>query len=134
MTITTYTTFAAALAALSVTGVTRKLTAPPTSIATADLPAMWPGLPRGEEPSMTFKTAGGWPTLICDLIVAIEPVGQNTQGANYTATLAIMDALSTALRASSIGRASLTWTINANVQVIVSDTTYWAVVCTVTGY
>ena len=133
MTITSYTTLSAGLAALTVTGVTRKLTAPPASIETADLPTSWPGLPRGEEPPLTFQTAGGWPTLVCDFIIAVEAVGQNTQGGNYSSTLTIMDALSTALRGASIGRATLRWTINANVQVIVGSTTYWAVVATVTA-
>ena len=133
MTITSYTTFSAGLAALSVTGVTRQLTAPPASLETADLPTSWPGLPRGEEPAFTFQTPAGWPTLICDLIIAIEPVGQNTQSANYTATVAIMDALSTALRGLSLGRTMPTWIINANVQVIVGGANYWAVVATVSG-
>lgn len=133
MTITSYTTFAGALAALSVTGVTRNLTTPPASIETADLPAMWPGLPRGEEPPFTFQTSGGWPEITCELIIAVEPIGQSTQSANYTATLSIMDALCTALRGAEIGRSLLRWTINTNVQVVVGSTTYWAVVATVTG-
>jgi hypothetical protein len=131
--ITSYATFTTALAALTVTGVTRKLDAPPTSIGTADLPAMWPGLPRGEEPPMTFQAGGGWPAMFCDLVIALEPVGQNTQSANYAATVTMMDNLSTALRGANIGRASLRWSITANVQVDVSGTPYWAVIATIEG-
>lgn len=131
--ITPYATFTSGLAALTVTGVTRKFTAPPTSIGTADLPAMWPGLPRGEEPGMAFQDNGGWPAMFCDLVIALEPVGQNTQSANYAATVAMLDNLSTALRGANIGRASLRWSITANVQVDVSGTPYWAVIATIEG-
>ena len=132
--ITTYSTFTTALAGLSVTGVERSYTHPPTALSTADLPAMWPGLPSGDEPMLTYQTNGGWPEMTCDLIIAVEPVGQNTQSANYTDMLTSMDNLSTALRTASIGRGPLTWNITGNVQVDVAGTTYWAVIATVTGY
>jgi len=131
--ITSYSTYTVALAALSVTGVTRKFTHPPASLATADLPAMWPGLPSGNEPAFTFQTSGGWPTLICDLTVAVEPVAQSTQSSNYDLMITIIDNLSTALRAASIGRSLLTWIITGNAQVTVAGTTYWAVIATVSG-
>ena len=133
MTITSYATYTAGLAALSVTGVTKKFTEPPGSIGTADLPAMWPGLPRGEEPAMTFQTSGGWPTLTCELIIAVEAVNQGTQAQNYALVVSILDNLSTALRTANLGRYLLTWTVNANATVEVSGTSYWAIVCTIAG-
>jgi hypothetical protein len=65
--------------------------------------------------------------------VALEPVGQNTQSANYAVTVAMLDTLSTALRtpANHIGRGPMTWTITANVQVNVAGTLYWAVIATI---
>jgi len=132
--ITTYSSFTSGLAALSVTGVERKYTHPPTALSTADLPAMWPGLPSGDEPHMTFQAGGGWPQLTCDLIIAVEPVGQNTQSVNYSNMITAMDNLSTALRGASIGRSTLTWNITGNVQIAVAGTTYWAVIATVSGY
>ena len=131
--ITTYAAFTTALAGLTVTGVTRKFTEPPESSGTADLPASWPGLPRGDEHPITFTSEGGWSTCVCDLVIAVEAVGQNTQSANYASTMTIIDALSTALRGTTIGRTKLLWTISANVQVIVAGTPYWAVVATVAG-
>lgn len=133
MVITSYETFIAGLTGLTVTGISRTFTEPPTSISSADLPAMYPGLPSGEETAMTFQTSGGWPTLTCDLIVAVEAVAQDTQSANFSATVEIMDNLSSALRLASIGRSALTWMITANVQVQIAGTTYWAVVATVNG-
>jgi len=132
--ITSYATFTTALAELSVTGVTRAFTHPPESLGTADLPALWPGLPSGNEPMLTFQTKGGWPEMTCDLVVAVEPVPQNIQSANYDDMITIIDNLSTALRAASIGRGPLTWTIAGNAQVTVAGTIYWAVIATVTGY
>lgn len=131
--ITTYATYTAALAALSVSGVTRKYTEPPASIGTADLPAMWPSLPHGSETPLTFAGGGGWPVLVCDLVIAIEAVNQGTQAQNYAAMIAQLDYMNTALRAASIGRAKLSWTITANAQVQVADTTYWAVIATIEG-
>ena len=132
--ITTYTAYVAALMDISVTGVTRVFDNPPASLGTADLPAMWPGLPRGEEPMVTFQANGGWPELYCDMIIAIEPVAQNTQAANFTAMLTAIDNLSSALRAATnVGRAGLRWSITANAQVDVAGTPYWAVIATVEG-
>lgn len=133
MTITTYKAFTTALAGLSVTGVKRKFKEPPTSIGTADIPAMWPGLPHGEESAITFTGEGGWSSCICDLVIAVEPAAQDTQTSNYAKTMTIIDALSTALRSTSIGRAKLGWAITANVQVAVAGTPYWAVIATVVG-
>lgn len=130
--ITTYASFVTALAALTVTGVTRKYSSPPASLNTADLPAMWPGLPRGDEPRMTFEGGGGWPALFCDLVIALEPYGGNTQLANFTATVAMFDNLSSALRSASIGRSGLRWSITADA-VDVSGTPYWAVMATIEG-
>ena len=132
--ITSYSTFTTALARLTVTGVERYYTHPPTSLSTADLPAMWPGLPSGDEPMLTFKTKGGWPEMTCELTIAVEPVAQDRQSANYTNMITAMDNLSTALRAATFGRGPITWTITGNAQVSVAGTTYWAVIATVTGY
>lgn len=128
---TTYAAFVAALAALSPSGVTRKFSNPPASLGTADLPALWPQLPSGNEPAFTFEGGGGWPVLSCGLVIAVEPVNQNTQPANYAAMVTMMDSLSTALRAADIGRSQITWSIAGNAQVDVAGTTYWAVIATV---
>jgi hypothetical protein len=83
---------------------------------------------------MTFTAEGGWSSIICDLVIAVEAVAQDTQSANYTSTMTIIDALSTALRATSvIGRAKLAWSIQTNVQVAVAGIPYWAVIATIEG-
>ena len=133
MAITTFAQFTNGLAGLSVTGVNRSYDHPPASIDTADLPALWIMLPSNDEPSFTFEGQGGWATLTCDVIIAVEPVGQNTQSANYDLTITILDNLCDALRDADIGRSKLTWAINTNVTIEISGTTYWAIVATVEG-
>jgi len=128
---TTYATFTSAIAALTVTGVTRKFTYPPASVETADLPCSYPALPRSIEDGWTFTGGGGWPAMFCDLVILLEPVGQNTQSANYAALIAMVDNLLTALRAASIGRAKINWEITTNVQVQVHDAAYWAIITTI---
>ena len=131
MSITTYATLVSYLGALTITGVTRKFTYPPTSLATADLPAMFPQLPRGEEAAMTFQANGGWPAMTCDLVVALEPAAQETQSANFSAAVAMLDKVSAALRGADVGKAPLSWRIEQT-GVTVAGINYWAVVAHVT--
>ena len=129
MAITSYTSFVAALAALSITGVTRAYTEPPRQLNTADLPCSYPSLPNGGENPITGEVAGGWPVLRADLVVLVEPWAQNTRAANYTATVAMMDNVSVAMRAADLARSRPRWTIRTEV-VSIGDTPYWAVICT----
>lgn len=130
---TTYATFLAALAGLSVTGVTKKFTYPPEALSSADLPAMWPQLPRGDDKPMTFGAAGGWPELIADLCIAVEPVGQSLQHSNFDTTVTALDNLGAALRGADIGKGTLSWTIKS-ARITVAGIDYWGVVATVTGH
>src|SRR3990172_10499159 len=110
MAITTYAAFVDSLRDTVVTGITRRYEEPPASVTTADLPASWPMLPIGNEPMLTGGgTAGGWAELICDLVIAVEPLAQGTQAQNYALMITIMDNLSTALRGriGAIGRGGL---------------------------
>lgn len=130
MTITSYTSFVAALAGLSITGVTRAYTEPPRQLNTADLPCSYPSLPSGSEALWTGDAAGGWPTMRADLVVLVEPWAQNTRSANYTATVALMDNIGAVLRAADLARSRPRWTIRTEV-VSIGDVPYWAVICTV---
>jgi hypothetical protein len=130
---TTYAAFVDGLEALTVSGVTRVFQGPPAALNTADLPAMWCQAPRGEEGAMTFLPGtGGWPSLVVDLLIATEPVGQSIQASNFALQVQLLDALATALRGADIGRAPLSWSIRA-VQITVAGNAYWGVSATVTG-
>lgn len=131
MAITTYTEFVTNLSALTITGVTRAYLEPPRQLATADLPTSYVRIPSGIETPITGDATGGWPTLRADLVVVLEPYRQNTQSANYTAALTMMDSVSSALRASTnLGKANARWTIRQDME-LYGETTYWVIVCNV---
>lgn len=134
---TTFTTFVDALEAVAVTGVNRYYTAgPPQSLNSSDLPAKFVQLPRGDDATITFGSLGGWPTLTADIVIAVEAVGQNVSAANFPATVAMMDALMTAMSlAEACGtftKSVPTYTIRQTV-IPVAGNDYWAVIATVTG-
>jgi hypothetical protein len=133
--ITSYTDYTAALASLVVEGVTRRYTSPPSQLHTADLPAQFVRLPEGREGPLTADGEGGWPALTAELVIAVEPVHQNTPAANYATTVALVDAVSAALRAvtpKQVCKSKLSWTIGARRDVL-GEQEYWLLVARVTG-
>ena len=129
----TYTAFAQALAALTITGVTRAVTEPPRQVSTADLPLQFVRLPTGEESARTRDHPGGWLSITCELVIVLEPVQQGTQPVNYAATLAMMDAVSVALRATDLANSRNRWTIRGDWIYLGGETVYWAVVASVSN-
>lgn len=130
---TTLTEFTTALGNLTVTGVTRAYDGPPTNLESADLPSMWVQLPQSDEAALTFSGAGGWPILRAQLIIAYQSSAQDTQAANWSGTLAILDALAAALRNTApgtLGESKPTWSIKPG-QVTVAGVDYWAVIADV---
>lgn len=127
---TTYTSFVAALAALTVTGVTRKYSEPPQQVNTADLPIMFTRLPAGDEAPITGQGNGGWPTLRADLVILVEPYHQSKSSVNYTLALSLMDALSAALRASDLAGGPTRWSIETRLDGV-GDTPYWMIIANV---
>ena len=128
----TYTEYAAMLAGLTIAGVTKAYNAPPTQLSMAQLPAQWPRLPIGETTIATMTGTAGLPSLSCDLVVAVETYGQNTQPANYAKSLALIDALQTALTAEALGGVVDSWNLRIDAEQI-GDTAYWVLVASVTG-
>lgn len=132
---TTYVEYVDGLEALVVAGVARRYTeGPPLSLNTADLPAQWVQLPAGESEAMVLGDAAGsrWPTFSADLIIAIEAVGQSTGGANFDATITLMEALRTRLELTDLTEAPLAWVMRQAI-VTVAGNDYWAVVASVRG-
>ena len=132
---TTYAGFVANLGDLSITGVNRQNDEPPTSLNSADLPCQWVQFPVGEENALTLGTHGGWPTFSGQLIVAYEAVALNTQPANWSGTVTLMDTVATALQLAikTVVEGKLTWIINPGI-VTVGEHDYWAVIADVTGH
>lgn len=138
MAITTFKGFVTALGDLAITGInsTHRLNEPPKALNTAGLPCQWVQLPESSEGALTFQTHGGWPEFRAQLLVAYEPVLQNTQAANWDDTLDQLDNVLAAVRAAapnSLGRGPVTWTIRPGV-VTVAGIDYWAVIADVVGH
>jgi hypothetical protein len=133
--LTTLTAFVTALGDLTVTGVLHAYDEPPTSLNDADLPALWVQLPQSDEAALTLDGVGGWPVLRAQLIIAYQPTAQGTQAANWSGTLAILDALADALHntvSGTLGRGKVSWSLKPG-QVSVAGIDYWAVIADVVG-
>ena len=128
----TYTEYVAILAGLDVAGVVKTYTAPPTQLSTAQLPAQWARLPSGETAIASMGGQMGLPSLTCDLVIAVEVIGQNTQPANYAKTLGLIDALQATLADEALGGVVDSWTLRLDAEQI-GDAAYWVIVATVTG-
>lgn len=124
---TTYAAFVGELEALTVTGVTRKFTqGQPNTLNTADLPAQWVDLPRGE--SVPATCAGDMTrTLTADLLIALEPVGQNQKPTNFDAVVVMLDSIHTALDAATFGTMSIPGWNSKLVILTVNTVDYWGV-------
>lgn len=140
MTITAFATFVTALGDVSVAGVTRAYDGPPEGVETADLPASFPAALAGDvmdEGYLTVQTHGGWPHMRANLVVLLEEAGQNTVLANHAATVAMVDAVATALRGVSIGtlaKGAVTWSIGLTANFVLGDRRYWALVAEVRAH
>jgi hypothetical protein len=115
-----------------VTGVVKAYSAPPTQLSTAQLPAQWARLPSGETTVASMGGQMGLPSFTCDLVIAVEAMGQNTQPANYARALAIIDALQTTLADEALSGVVDSWQMRLDGEQI-GDTAYWVIVATVTG-
>lgn len=131
---TTMVEFYTALTGMVVTGVKRRYTAPPQQLASADLPAQWVNLP-GAANNLDSELASACYDLAkirtATLVIATEAAGQNNNPANTTALLTMMDALETALDAYRRTEGMVDYSITP-AAIVLSDTNYWGVTCSVT--
>lgn len=128
----TYTTYVSGVAGISISGVTRTYTAPPSTINTADLPASYPRLPGGENETATLTYGRGLHTAVVELCVVLEPVRQNTNSVNYSAALTMFDAIKTALTSNASTYGIDRWGIQIEIDRI-GDVDYWQLVARVEG-
>ena len=139
MAITTYRSFIDNLGDLSITGIVRAFDAPPASVETADLPCSFPRAVEGTEGPMTVQTAGGWPEFTGELVMLVEPYGQNTVPKNHSTVVDLADNFSTAIRAITpssskpLGKGALNWTLTLSSNEVVGERQYWALIARVEG-
>lgn len=129
----TIAAYVSALSGLTVTGVTRKYTEPPTQVNTADLPCMYPRIPELSDAPITACGQGGWPTHTAELVILVEPIAQNRQNVNFALVLSLIDALQAALQAAKPTTGKRTWQIRQEIVEHRPDTLHWAIIATVTG-
>ncbi len=126
----TYTSFVNALAAITVAGVKRQYTAPPSQLSSADLPALHPQLPGHTQDVISIASNTGLFTAACELAIVIKANQQGTAAANFAECLTMLDALNSALidntsalnidrwsmRQTAVAYGDAYWTIVARVE------------------
>lgn len=120
-----------ALAALSVTGVTRAYGDKPMDINLGDLPAQWAGNPSSTQERLTFTTFDE-PTHECAVYWAVKPrvMGDSQDIEVNAAVLGLMDNIRTAMN-SFTGFHTTTFSLSPEI-VTVNGTDYDGVVMNVT--
>ena len=131
---TTIAAYVSAIAGLSVSGVNRQYDYKPISVQTADLPASFVELPEaGRDDTYATTCDGSGKTRTVELVVLLEAVNQSNPEPNYDATVAMMDALETALdgyRTSS--DLLIDYGVTSGGRGL-GDAFYWAAIANVTG-
>ena len=126
---TTYASYISTLSGLSITGVTTAYDHAPLAIHTADLPASFVRLPGGGMNMDTATTCSGdGRRRVCELVVAMEPLGQSNQEPNWTAVIAMMDYIEAALD-TLFGSSLFTYDLAAG-QEPIGDAIHWIITAT----
>ena len=136
---TTYTSFVTDLAALTITGVTRKYVmgeTPPASLNAAEMPAMWVQAPSGASDPTAFCTTDDWPRFKAQLVIAMMPDSLSNMAIVWQDCVTMMDNVVAALGAEGTGqmlaRSGTSWNMRLGT-VTVAGAAYWAVVVDVTA-
>ena len=125
----TYTSFVNALSAITVTGVKRQYTAPPSQLSSADLPAMHPQLPEHTQDVISISSNTGLFTAACELAIVIKANQQGTAAANFAECLTMLDALNSALIDNTSALNIDRWSIRQTA--VAYGDAYWTIVARV---
>lgn len=95
-----------ALAATVITGVTRRFSYEPDSVATADLPAQYvrlPGMDAGRGSAFSSTCADSSKLRTYEVVVLVEAAGQDMTATAMAATVGMIDKMEAALDAVDLG-------------------------------
>ena len=125
----TYTSFVNALSTITVAGVKRQYTAPPSQLSSADLPAMHPQLPEHTQDVISIASNTGLFTAACELAIVIRANQQGTAAANFAECLTMLDALNSALIDNTSALNIDRWSIRQTA--VAYGDAYWTIVARV---
>ena len=126
----TYTSFVNALSAITVAGVKRQYTAPPSQLSSADLPALHPQLPEHTQDIISLASSTGLFVVACEVAIDIKANQQGTAAANFAECLTMLDALNSALVDNTSALSIDRWSMRQD-GVTYGDTAYWTIVARV---
>ena len=125
----TYTSFVNALSAITVTGVKRQYTAPPSQLSSADLPALHPQLPEHTQDIISLASSTGLFVVACEVAIVIKANQQGTAAANFAECLTMLDALNNALIDNTSALNIDRWSMRQTA--VEYGDTYWTIVARV---
>lgn len=129
----TVTEFSGLLSSLEIEGVGLRLPAFPQQVNTATLPMSYPRLPTVNQAVVTLGNRPGLLAMTLELVIILEAVGQNTNAANYTLALSVMDGAIAALQELALGGVVNSWDIVLNIEEYGTNKPFWTLVVRVTG-
>lgn len=125
----TFVSFVQDVANLTVTGVRRKLLAPPTVVGSADLPLSYPRIPSQVHTYRTFNDADHAGSV--ELVIVVAPDTLNLRGTVFAEACALVDNLNTALSSLAVVDR---WTVRLGAETFDGGTTaHTALIATVEG-
>lgn len=128
----TYAEFVAAVQALNVPEVVRRYDEPPQLFNTADMPCSFVWFPEGDNKPLSFKGGREFRGRVVDWVVVYAETGI-TVDMPFQETVAMMDAVETALMGLAVGQTKPTWTVVSKLFNQTAERRYWAVIATITG-
>jgi hypothetical protein len=134
---TTLVAFVDAIEDLKIAGVTHQWKSGPPLGDPGDIPCSFVNLAvTGANGPQVFGEQGKInPALRCELVVALEPVGQDVGDVNFDACIAMMDAVTTAIMSQGNcwpGASKCTWATRVEI-VPIAGIDFWCVVTTIEG-
>lgn len=128
-----YAQFVDAVQALNVSGVVRKYSKPPNKFNHADMPCSFIWFPGGDHAPLTFGGGRQFRSRTLDLIVVYAHTAV-TADEPFDETVAMMDAVETALDGLVVGQSKPTWSITSQLYSETAERRYWAVIATIQGH
>lgn len=134
---TTLVAFVDAVEDLKIAGVTHQWKSGRPEGEPGDIPCSYVSmLITGENGPQVFGEQGKInPSLRCELVVVVEPVGQDIGYCNFDACIAMMDAITTAIMAQANcwpGASKCTWASRMEI-IPIAGIAFWCVVTTIEG-